>query len=161
MKNLFFKKLHKFVLLGTLSPMLFEVNLLLAKEKIIHSLPIKKEFNVEDKHIKDLIPMPIGDINSSSIKVNFDRNPFQEPLKTEYPTIENLYSSLKFRGLAYSDNKLFAIIETDSNQKFYKVGDSLDNGFVIQFISLDNVTVDISNGSKNYRLSLVDIEKLI
>ena len=105
--------------------------------------------------------MPAGDINTSSNKVNFNRNPFQEPLKNEFPTIENLYSSLKFRGLAKSENTLFAIIETDSIQKFYKVGDSLDNGFVIQFISIEDVTVDISNGAKNYRLSLVDIEKLI
>ena len=161
MKNLFFKKLLKFVLLGTFSPMLFEVNLLLAKEKIIHSLPIKKEINVQDNYNKDLIPMPVGDINSSSIKVNFDRNPFQEPLKTEYPTIENLYSSLRFKGLAQSDKKLVAIIETDNGQKFYEVGDTLENGFVIQLISLENVTVDISNGTKKYRLTLADIEKLL
>ena len=161
MKNLFFKKLNKFVLLITFIPMLFEVNLLIAKEKTIHSLPIKKEFNEAEKYTKDLIPMPAGDINSSSIKVNFDRNPFQEPLKTEYPTIENLYSSLRFKGLAQSDKKLVAIIETDNGQKFYEVGDTLDNGFVIQLISLENVTVDISNGTKKYRLTLADIEKLI
>ena len=51
--------------------------------------------------------------------------------------------------MAQSDKKLLAIIETDNGQKFYKVGDTLDNGFVIQFISLENVTVDISNGTKN------------
>ena len=141
--------------------MLFQADLLLSREKIIHSLPIKKEFNDVEKYSKELIPMPSGDIDSSSIKVNFNRNPFQEPLKNEYPTIENLYSSLKFKGLAQSDKKLIAIIETESGQKFYEVGDTLDNGFVIQLISLENVTVDISNGTKTYRLSLVDIEKLI
>ena len=141
--------------------MLFQADLLLSREKIIHSLPIKKEFNDVEKYSKELIPMPSGDIDSSSIKVNFNRNPFQEPLKNEYPTIENLYSSLKFKGLAQSDKKLIAIIETESGQKFYEVGDTLDNGFVIQLISLENVTVDISNGTKKYRLSLVDIEKLI
>ena len=73
----------------------------------------------------------------------------------------DLYSSLRFKGLAQSDKKLLAIIETDNVQKFYKVGDTLDNGFVIQFISLENVTVDISNGTKKYRLTLADIEKLI
>ena len=141
--------------------MLFQADLLLSREKIIHSLPIKKEFNDVEKYSKELIPMPSGDIDASSIKVNFNRNPFQEPLKNEYPTIENLYSSLKFKGLAQSDKKLIAIIETESGQKFYEVGDTLDNGFVIQLISLENVTVDISNGTKTYRLSLVDIEKLI
>tara|TARA_B100002051_G_C16575626_1_gene554884 strand:+ start:67 stop:492 length:426 start_codon:yes stop_codon:yes gene_type:complete len=141
--------------------MLLDVNVLLSRENTIHSLPIKKEFNKVEKYTNDLIPMPAGDIDTSSTKVNFDRNPFQEPLKTEYPTIENLYSSLRFKGLAQSDTKLVAIIETDNGQKFYEVGDTLDNGFVIKLISLENVTVDISNGSKRYRLSLADIEKLI
>ena len=63
--------------------------------------------------------------------------------------------------MAKSENNLFAVIETDNSQKFYKVGDSLENGFVIKFISIDDLTVEISNGNKNYRLSLVDIEKLI
>ena len=161
MKNLFLKKIQKLFFLITLSPMLLEVNVLFARETTNHSLPIKREFNELEKYTNDLFPMPAGDINSSSKKVNFNRNPFQEPLKTEYPTIENLYSSLRFKGLAQSDKKLVAIIETDNVQKFYKVGDTLDNGFVIQFISLENVTVDISNGTKKYRLTLADIETLI
>tara|TARA_Y100000589_G_C26789885_1_gene481321 strand:+ start:83 stop:568 length:486 start_codon:yes stop_codon:yes gene_type:complete len=152
-------KLNKLTLLIIFCPMLIGVDVTHSREKIIHSLPIKKEFNELEKQTKDLIPMPVGDINYSSLKVNFDRNPFQEPLKTEYPTIENLYSSLKFRGLAQSDKKLQAIIETVNGQKFYGVGDTLDNGFVIQLISLENVTVDISNGNKKYRLSLADIEQ--
>ena len=161
MKNLLFKKLHNNILLIILTYFFCQGSFLNAQEKKIHSLPIKKESIQFDKYTKDLIPMPIGDINTSSTKVNFNRNPFQEPLKTEFPTIENLHSSLKFRGIAHSDNNLFAIIEEDSNQKFYKVGDSLDNGFVNELISLDNVTLYISNVSKNYRLSLVDIEKLL
>ena len=63
--------------------------------------------------------------------------------------------------MAQSNKKLVAIIETDNGQKFYEVGDTVDNGFVIQLISLKNVTVDISNGTKKYRLSLADIENLI
>ena len=161
MKNLYFKKIRKLFFLITFSPMLLELNVLFANENKTHSLPIKKEFNELEKYNKDLFPMPAGDINSSSKKVNFNRNPFQEPLKTEYPTIDNLYSSLRFKGLAQSDKKLLAIIETVNGQKFYKVGDTLDNGFVIKFISLENVTVDISNGTKKYRLTLADIEKLI
>ena len=159
MKNLFLNNHNKFVFLIIFTPILTAVNLLSAREKIIHSLPIKKEFNEVEIYKKDLIPFPVGDINSSSLKVNFNRNPFQEPLKTEYPTIENLYSSLKFRGLAQSDKKVAAIIETENGQKFYGVGDTLDNGFEIQTISLENVTVDISNGTKKYRLTLSAIEK--
>ena len=159
MKNLFLKKHIKLVFLIIFTPFLFEVNLLSAKEKTIHSLPIKKEFNEVEKYKEDLIPLPVGDVNSSSLKVNFDRNPFQEPLKTEYPTIENLYSSLKFKGLAQSDKKVAAIIETAVGQKLYGVGDSLDNGFRIELISLENVTVDITNGTKKYRLTLSSIEQ--
>ena len=159
MKNLFFKKLNKLAILIIFTPILTEVNLLFAREKIIHSLPIKKEFNEQEKYRKDLIPFPVGDINSSSLKVNFDRNPFKEPLKTEFSTIKNLYSRLKFRGLAQSDKKVEAIIETENGQKFYGVGDTLDNGFEIQLISLENVTVDIKNGFKKYRLTLSAIEQ--
>ena len=159
MKNLFLKKHLKLAFLIIFTPFLFEVNLLSAKDETIHSLPIKKEFNEGEKYKKDLIPLPVGDVNSSSLKVNFDRNPFQEPLKTEYPTIENLYSSLKFKGLAQSDKKVAAIIETAVGQKFYRVGDSLDNGFRIELISLENVTVDITNGTKKYRLTLSSIEQ--
>ena len=158
MKISFFKKLNKFAFLIILSPMLVQVDFLFAREPRIHSLPIKKKFNELDKQSNNLIPLPVGDINSSSLKVNFDRNPFQKPLKTEYPTIENLYSNLKFRGLAQSDKKPLAIIETVNGQKFYGVGDTLDNGFIIQLISLENVSVDISNGTKNYRLTLSDIQ---
>ena len=158
MKFSFLKKLNKFAFLITLSPLLVQVDFLFAREPMIHSLPIRKEFNEVENQSKKLIPLPVGDINSSSLKVNFDRNPFHKPLKNEYPTIENLYSSLKFRGLAQSDKKPLAIIETVNGQKFYGVGDTLDNGFVIQLISLENVTVDISNGTKKYRLTLSDIQ---
>ena len=161
MKNLFFKKLHKFGLLFLFSNIVLDVNIVSAQENIIHSLPIKEQFYDGDKSAKDLIPMPAGDINKSSIKVNVDRNPFQKPSKSEFPTIQNLYSTLLFKGLAQSDNKLFAIIETEKGQSFYEVGDSLENGFTIQSISLQNTTVDITNGTKNYRLTLADIKNLI
>ena len=61
--------------------------------------------------------------------------------------------------MAQSDKNLVAIIETDKGQKFYRVGDTLDNGFLIQLISLENVTVDITNGSKKYRLTLGGMKK--
>ena len=157
MKNLFFKKLNKILLLIIFLPILSEVNLLFAREKTIHYLPIKKDSNNLEELAKELIPMPSGNINSSSSQVNFDRNPFKEPLKTEFQTIENLYSSLKFKGLAQSNKNLVAIIETENGQQFYELGDTLDNGFVIQFISLENVSVDISNGNKKYRLTLAEM----
>ncbi len=160
MRNLLFKKLHKITFSIIFGYFSCQSSFLMAEQKEIHSLPINQNFQA-DKSTKELIPMPAGDINTSSNKVNFNRNPFQKPSKNEFPTLENLYSSLKFRGLAKSEDNLFAVIETENSQKFYKVGDSLENGFVIQFISIDDLTVEISNGNKNYRLSLVDIEQLI
>lgn len=161
MKNIFLKKLDKFGLLFFVSYLFCDVNILIAQDKLIHNLPIQKQFYESDKPSKELKPMPAGNINGSSIKVNFDRNPFQKPSKAEFPTIQNLYSSLFFKGLAQSEKKVVAIIETENGQKFYEVGDSLENGFSIQSISLENITVDISNGTKNYRLTLSDIQKLI
>ena len=95
--------------------------------------------------------------------INDDDISFEDLLKL-MPEISEPASGYVVKDLiedVESDKKLLAIIETDNGQKFYKVGDTLDNGFVIQFISLENVTVDISNGTKKYRLTLADIEKLI
>ena len=50
-----------------------------------------------------------------------------------------------------------AIIANKDGQNLYSVGDTLGNGFLIQSISLENVTVDISNGSKKYRLILSNL----
>ena len=161
MKNLILKKLHKLLLLLIFIFPLIESNLILAEKNSIHSLPIKTDLNKANKFKSKLTPMPMGDINTSSKKVNNERNPFQEPTEIEFSTMENLYKSLRLKGLAKSDNKLFAIIEIDNNEKFYKVGDTLKNGFIISVISLENVEVDISNGSKNFRLSLANIEKLL
>ncbi len=161
MKNLLLIKLQRFRFLFFASYIFFDVNLLFAQEKIIHSLPIKDQIHESYNSSKILMPIPTGDINTSSTKVNYERNPFQNPSKSEFPTIENLYSSLLFKGLAQSKKKLVAIIETQNGQNFYEVGDSLENGFTIQSISLENTSVDISNGIKNYRLTLVDIEKLL
>ena len=82
MKNLLFEKLNKNILLIILPYLFCQGSFLNAQEKKIHSLPIKKESIQHNKSIKDLIPMPSGDINNSSTKVNFNRNPFQEPLKS-------------------------------------------------------------------------------
>ena len=101
-----------------------------------------------------LIPMPIGDLNSALSNVNAQRNPFQKPLESEITNTDDLYLTLKFKGLAKSGNNILAIIESNNNQKFYSVGETLDNGFLIKSISFENISVDISNGSKNYRLML-------
>ena len=124
---------------------------------------IKKDLTSSDqifnKSTDKLTPMPIGNLESALSKVNSKRNPFQIPSKSEITNIDDLYLTLKFKGLAKSGNKLLAIIESEDIQKFYAVGDSLDNGFMIKSISFEDISVDISNGSKNYRLILNKLNK--
>ena len=69
----------------------------------------------------NLIPMPIGDLESASKKVNFDRNPFQSPSESEQTNPEDLDSAIEFKGIANTLNNLVAIIKTRNGQKFYNV----------------------------------------
>ena len=132
---------------------------LIANELINHSLPIKKPQNISVPKINKLLPMPIGDINSASKKVESERNPFNEPSATEFTSISNINRTLKFKGLVKANEKVMAIIANDNEQKIYNVGDTLSNGFTIKSISLNKKTVDISNGFKNYRLTLTNLKK--
>tara|TARA_Y100000589_G_scaffold74052_1_gene67351 strand:- start:1695 stop:2171 length:477 start_codon:yes stop_codon:yes gene_type:complete len=124
---------------------------------------IKKDLTSSDQILnitKDkLIPMPIGNLESALSKVNSKRNPFKKPSKTELINTNDLYLTLQFKGLAKSGNKSLAIIQSEGIQKFYAVGDTLDNGFLIKSISFEDISVDISNGSKNYRLILNNFKK--
>ena len=54
-----------------------------------------------------------------------------------------------------------AIIANDNEQKMYNVGDTLNNGFTIKSISLNKKTVDISNGYKNYRLTITNLKNAL
>ena len=105
-----------------------------------------------------LIPMPIGNRDSAFSKVNPNRNPFQKPQKSEITDVDDLFLTLQLKGLAKSGNKSLAIIENEDIQKFYKIGDSLENGYLIKSISFEDISVDISNGSKNYRLILNNLK---
>jgi len=124
---------------------------------------IKKDFTSSDQILnksKDkLIPMPIGNLESALSKVNSKRNPFQKPSKAENTNTDDLNLTLQFKGLAKSGNKSLAIIQSEGIQKFYAVGDTLDNGFSIKSISFEETSVDVSNGSKNYRLILINLKK--
>ena len=65
---------------------------------------------------------------------------------------------MQFKGLVQSNNIVRAIIKTEDGQKFYGVGDKLSNGFSIIAISLEETTVDLSNGSKKFRLTLSSLK---
>ncbi len=109
----------------------------------------------KNKILKDILrPMPVGDFKSASQRVNINRNPFQDPAKSESTNIDDIYSALVFKGIARSGGKLVAIIETDDIQKFYEVGDLMDNGFTIDSISYEETSVEVSNGSRQYKLIL-------
>tara|TARA_Y100000589_G_C27070153_1_gene595032 strand:- start:232 stop:717 length:486 start_codon:yes stop_codon:yes gene_type:complete len=116
----------------------------------------EKETVLDEKSL--LIPIPTIDIESINYKINILRNPFDKPSDSEISNTEDLYSTLLFKGIAGANNFLFAIIESGNIQKFYKVGDTLDNGFIIKSISMKDISVDISNGTSDYRLSLTNFK---
>ena len=133
---------------------IFFVTELRSEEQKNNSLLIEDVSN-KNKILKDILkPMPIGDFKSASQRVNINRNPFQDPAKSELTNIDDIYSALVFKGLAKSGDRLVAIIETEDIQKFYEVGDLMDNGFTIDSISYEETSVEVSNGSKKYKLVL-------
>ena len=158
MKNRLYKKLNKLISSVILGLLISEFSTI-AEELPIHSLPVKKKTDTTSQiQIKNLLPFPIGNVDAASKKVEFDRNPFLEPSITELPITSNLNSLISFKGLVKSDEKLMAIISDNKEQKFYEVGDILSNGFIIKSISLKDVSIDIYNGSKNYRITLNNIK---
>tara|TARA_Y100000589_G_C27049873_1_gene586836 strand:+ start:452 stop:928 length:477 start_codon:yes stop_codon:yes gene_type:complete len=157
MKNKKYKNLNIFRNLFITGTSLFLINFANAQGVSNHLLPIKENLSSSKSDIDKFLPMPIGDIKEASRKVDFDRNPFQIPLSNDLSS-GNIYENIQFKGLAKSNNKVLAIIQSKQKQGFYKVGDLLDNGYFIKSISTKNISVDISDGSKNYRLSLTNIK---
>ena len=115
---------------------------------------IQKSETLKNAPTQELMPMPSGQLDLALAKVKSTRDPFQEAPVTESSNIDLLRSAIQFNGIAKSGDTLVAIIKTEEGQNFYKVGDKLDNGFIIEKISGTNVTADISNGVKTYRLSI-------
>ena len=129
-------------------------SIIVAQDKTDPLLLLKNKNQNSDITTYDLLPMPYGDIKEAASKVQFDRNPFNDISKSEYPIINNLNTSFLFKGLVKSNNLVKAIIESDSEEKFYKLGDTLENGFIINIISFEENFIDISDGTNKYRLKL-------
>ena len=108
---------------------------------------------------QELIPMPLGQIDEATKKVQSSRDPFQNTPAIESNNLEALKSALSLKGLVKSGDSSLAMIKTRKGEEFYKVGDSLGNGFFVKDISQKDLTVDISNGYKYYRLSLSGLNK--
>ena len=151
------KKIHKFFIPLSMG-YFFALGTMIIGGEVNHNLPIK---NINTNIVSDnkLSKMPIGNLDSASKKVQINRNPFQEPAEIEFVNVSNLNSYLNFKGLVQSEDKLMAIIATKEGQNLYGIGDTLGSGFLVQSISLENVTVDISNGLKKYRLILSSQKK--
>ena len=137
---------------------IFFVTKINSEEQKNNSLLIDNSSNTNKILEDSLKPMPLGDFNSALKRVKKNRNPFQDPEKSELSNIDDIYSALIFKGIARSGSKLLAIIETDNVQKFYEVGDLMDNGFTINSISYEETSVEVSNGSRNYKLILAGLK---
>tara|TARA_B100000700_G_scaffold27044_1_gene25913 strand:+ start:1264 stop:1764 length:501 start_codon:yes stop_codon:yes gene_type:complete len=120
---------------------------------------LKEKISPVEAISKELLPMPLGQIDEAAKKVQISRDPFQDTPAIESSNLDLLKSALSFKGLVKSGDILLAMIQTKNGQELYKVGDSLGNGFFIKGISQKDVTVDISNGFKFYRLSLDGLNK--
>ena len=156
MKNQSIKKIYKVAFVIIFGCFLYVDSY--SKENNSHLPPVQIVGNNFENASTELLPMPIGDVEAAAAKVTFERNPFDEPSKAEYPISSNLNSNLQFKGLVQSNNIVRAIIKTEDGQKFYGVGDKLSNGFSIIAISLEETTVDLSNGSKKFRLTLSSLK---
>ena len=150
------KKIYKFFIPLSMG-YFFGLGTIIEAGEANHNLPIKN-INTNVSSDNKLSKMPVGNLDSASKKVQINRNPFQEPEEIEFVNISNLNTSMNFKGLVQSQDKLMAIIATKDGQNLYRVGDTLGSGFLIQAISLENVTVDISNGFKKYRLFLSNVK---
>ena len=155
MKYQLCKKINKFFIALSLG-YFFGLGTIIIAGEVNHNLPIKN-INTNISSDNKLSKMPIGNLDAASKKVQINRNPFQEPAEIEFVDVSNLNTSMNFKGLVQSQNKLMAIIATKNGQNLYRVGDTLGNIFLIEAISLENLTVDISNGFKKYRLFLSNV----
>ena len=135
----------------------FGLGTIIIAGEVNHNLPIKN-INTNISPDNKFSKMPIGNLDSASKKVQINRNPFQEPAEIEYVNVSNLSTSINFKGLVQSQDNLMAIIASKDGQNLYRVGDTIGSGFLIEAISLENVTVDISNGFKKYRLFLFNVK---
>ncbi len=123
------------------------------------TLSLKEKVTLIEARSQELIPMPIGQLDEAFKKVKSSRDPFQDTPIVESNNLEVLKSALRFKGIVKSGDDLLVMIKTTKGQEFYKVGDSLGNGFLIKGISQKDLTVDISNGFRFYRLSLYSLSK--
>ena len=151
MKNLFLKILHKFSISASICIFSFLGTEIIAGE--FKNEDLSKKINNNTQFKNALLEIPSGDFESASKRVKSNRNPFQDPIQSDFSKVSNINSVLQFKGIVKSGDQSKAIIYTKHGQNLYKVGDEIGNGFLIKSISIQNNTVEISNNLKDYRLS--------
>ncbi len=151
MKNLFLKILHKFSICANICVFSFLGAEIIAGE--FKNEDLSKKINNDAQFKNALLEIPSGNFESASKRVKSNRNPFQDPIQSDFSKVSNINSVLQFKGIVKSGDQSKAIIYTKHGQNLYKVGDEIGNGFLIKSISIKKNSVDISNDLKNYRLS--------
>ena len=151
MKNLFLKIFYKFSISTGIGIISFLGTENIAGEFKNENLSKKNNTDIQFKNA--LLEMPKGNFESASKRVKSNRNPFQDPIQSDFSKVSNINSVLQFKGIVKSGDQSKAIIHTKHGQNLYKVGDEIGNGFLIKSISIKKNSVDISNDLKNYRLS--------
>ena len=116
MKYQLCKKINKFFITLSMGYFLVGNNYMLGE--VNHNLPIKN-INTNISSDNKLSKMPIGNLDAASKKVQLI-NPFQEPAEIEFVNVSNLNTSMNFKGLVQSQDKLMAIIATKDGQNLYK-----------------------------------------
>ena len=151
MKNLFLKILHKFSISASICIFSFLGTEIIAGE--FKNEDLAKNINTDIQFKKALLKIPLGNFESAYKRVKSNRNPFLDPIQSDFSKVSNINSVLQFKGIVKSGDESKAIINTKDGQNLYKVGDEIGNGFLIKSISIKKNSVDISNDLKNYRLS--------
>ena len=150
------KLIYLFYGISSLLTIFSSSELMWSSEKSNQALSINE--NKAKSNLIELEPMPKGDIDFSSKQVDFNRNPFKKISDAHKSNLDDINLKIDLKGISYSKNKVMAIIETNDEQRFYKVGEKMSNGFLIKEISIEDETVDITNGIKDYRLILSAIQ---
>ena len=105
MKYQFCKKINKSFITLSMG-YFFGLGTTIIAGEVNHNLPIKN-INTNISSDNKLSKMPIGDLDAASKKVQINRNPFQEPAEIEFVNVSNLNTSMNFKGLVQSQDKLF------------------------------------------------------
>ena len=103
---------------------------------------------------KELKPYPLSSLKVAAQSVDSSRNPFSIINKINSEVFVNPRKHFILNGLVQSGNQLNAILKSSNGVNFYQEGDYINKEFKVQKIDLDQETVVISNGEKEFKIAL-------